>query len=279
MDHIELNCTISPREPFSDLIIAELAEIGYDMFEEHDQGFKAYIDARIYNETELEKLSWFMPNHFCNVSWSKQLLKHRNWNEEWENNFNPVIIAGKIHVRASFHPAQTGFEHEIVIQPKMSFGTGHHETTSLMMSRMLNLDLKKKSVLDMGCGSGILAILAGKLGASLIWAVDYDLNSTENTLENCNTNGFPNVIIKTGSTDVIVNQKFDIILANINRNIILEQLEAYCLSLKPNGILILSGFYSTDVPVIRKETEKLKLILQGQSSDNKWCELYFSYLK
>ena len=148
-----------------------------------------------------------------------------------------------------------------------------------MMSRMLNLDFRNKSVLDMGCGSGILAILAGKLGASLIWAVDYDLNSTENTIENCNTNGLPNVVVKTGSSDVIANQKFDIILANINRNIILEQLEAYCRSLKPNGIVVLSGFYSSDVSVIRKETEKLKLILQGQSSENKWCALYFSNFK
>jgi ribosomal protein L11 methyltransferase len=273
VNYVELTCKISPREPFSDLVIAELAELGFDMFEDDEDGVRAYIQADSFDEAGLTSISYFSPNTFCIVSWTKKIILHQNWNEEWEKNFQPIVIADQIYVRAVFHPAETKYPFEIVIQPKMSFGTGHHETTSLVMTRMLMLDFKGKSVLDMGTGSAILAILAGMLGAENILAVDYDTNATENAAENCNTNGFPNVIIKTGSVEVIRNHKFDIILANINRNILLEQLSDYALCLHDSGLLVLSGFYEDDIPVLQEEAKSHGFELTNESVKNKWCEL------
>lgn len=271
---MELDCRINPKEPFSDVVIADLAGIGFDMFEEYDSGIKGYILLEAFDESLLGGVTYFAKNSFCVVEWSKKVIRGKNWNEEWEKNFEPVGIDHKVLVRATFHPSQPGFEYEIVIQPKMSFGTGHHETTALVISRMLTLDFKTKSVLDMGCGSGILAIFSGMLGAGKIWAVDYDANSTENAIENCNSNGFPNVLVKTGSTEVLKDQKFDVILANINRNILLEQISIYSQCLNENGTVVLSGFYEEDIPVLLKEAEKYGFSLAGKASKNKWSELY-----
>jgi ribosomal protein L11 methyltransferase len=276
VDYIELDCTVIPRDPFADVLMAELAGIGFDMFEEHEDGIRAYIGAPSFEKLRLLEIPYFSENEFCNVTWTTRIIEHRNWNLEWESNFEPVVIAGKILVRAAFHPSQPGFEHEIVIQPKMSFGTGHHDTTSLVMTRMLQLDFKNKKVLDMGCGSGILAILAGMLGASTIWAVDNDAIATENAIENCNINGFSNVVVKTGSSELIRQEKFDIVIANINRNILLEQMNAFSGSIVTEGLLILSGFYEDDIAMLVKDAEKNGFIFSSRSTSNKWCELIFT---
>ena len=273
MDFIALDCTISPRDPFSDLVISELAAIGYDMFEDHEDGIIAYIGADVFREEDLGQLTYFNQNDFCTVKWKSSLIKGKNWNEEWEKNFKPVVIDDKILVRAAFHEPQPGFEYHIVIQPKMAFGTGHHETTSLMMSQMLRVDFSGKKTLDMGCGSGILAILAAMLGAANILAVDYDENATANARENFIINNFPGIITETGSAEIIEGNIFDIILANINRNILLAQMKAYGASLLIDGILLISGFYEPDESVILEEAKRHGFFPHNRSVMNNWCIL------
>jgi len=275
VDYIELDCTVVPREPFADVLMSQLAGIGYDMFEEHEAGIRAYIGAGSFSEDQLREIPYFNQNEFCTVSWSSKVIRQQNWNETWESNFEPVIIAGKILVRAAFHPSQPSFEHELVIQPKMAFGTGHHETTSLVMAAMLKLDWKSKKVLDMGCGSGILAILAGRLGAAEIWAVDFDPIATENATENCNINGFPDVHVLTGGTEQITDKNFDIILANINRNVLLEQMPAYRNGLHAGGTLLISGFYTNDETVLLEQAVKNNFRLVDKSVMNNWSEIRF----
>ncbi len=275
MDYMELDCTVKPREPFSDIIMAELAVIGYDMFEEHDHGLKAYCPADKFNEQALHGLEYLKPNARYEVSWTKKIIPYQNWNEEWERNFEPVSIAEKIFVRAPFHQPRPGCLYDIIIEPKMAFGTGHHETTSLVMSEMLTLSLNGRDVLDMGCGSGILAVLAAKMGASGILAVDSDEKATENAIANCNMNGCSGVRIKTGSVEVIGSEKFDCILANINRNIILEQFHVYASCLRDGGNLLLSGFYEQDAGQIRAAAASHNLSEIRETSLNRWTMLHF----
>ena len=272
MDYFEVEITITPNlSEIAEIIIAELSEAGFESFVETETGVQAYIPARLYDGLDLNKI--LLSNRFDNsiITFSEKLIPAQNWNAVWESNFEPIYILNKILVRAPFHSITEKFQYEIVIEPKMSFGTGHHETTSLVMEQMLDLDFKQTTVLDMGCGTGILAILASKLGAKNIVAIDFDDWAYQNSEENFQRNDVEHILALCGDASIIPQQENDIILANINRNVLLADIGAYSKVLKQYGLLVLSGFYLEDVALIEQEANKHRLFIQNVNSKNNWA--------
>lgn len=243
MNYYELHFTTTTTEDHQqDLLINALGEIGFDTFEEVDGGFKAYIPVDNFDDERIgEQLAPY--RDMFSFSYNIQLVPQTNWNKEWESNFEPMQIDDQIYVRATFHEARPEFAYEIIIDPKMAFGTGHHETTTMMMQQMLTIDFEGKNVLDMGCGTGILAILASKLGAERVTAIDYDAVCFESTIENSQLNEIENITPLCGSKEAIPVDEYDIILANINRNILLDQMPRYSEVLCDGGEIYFSGFY------------------------------------
>jgi ribosomal protein L11 methyltransferase len=271
MNYCELLFTTIITDDYQqDLLMNELAEFGFDTFEEMDFGFKAYIPADQFNKKALDEI--LQPYHqMFTFSYEVTLIPHKNWNEIWETNFEPIEIKDQIYVRATFHPATPDFKYEIVIDPKMAFGTGHHQTTSMMMDYMLETDYQDKTVLDMGCGTGILAILASKMGATSVTAIDFDEVCYESTLENAPLNHIGNIIAICGSKEDIADYEYDIILANINRNILVEQMGRYAEVLKPDGEIYFSGFYEEpDLDIIVEEARKYDLKYISHKENKKW---------
>lgn len=258
-----------------DLLIASLGDVGYDTFEDVEKGFAAYIptanlDIQVLETVLLSNVSGF------DIVYEVQDFEDQNWNKLWESNFNPIIVDELCYVRATFHESREDLPYEIIIDPKMSFGTGHHQTTSMMLSYILENDFKDKAVLDMGCGTGILAILAAKRGASSLLAVDYDEICVASVEENKLLNKVDLIQTQLGSKEVIKDLTFDVILANINRNILLDQLEQYALSLRGNGELYISGFYDGDDLAILKDKAALSgLIYQDKKLIDNWCSAKF----
>ena len=228
-----------------DVLMHDLAAAGFDTFESRDDGFSAYIASEQLDIQGLEALLIHQPVGF-EVTYTLHEIPPQNWNAVWESNFEPVVVGDQCYVRATFHAPRPEFLYEIVIDPKMAFGTGHHQTTSLMMQYMLEESFLGKEVLDMGCGTGILAILASKMGASHILAIDNDPVCIESVAENITLNQTPNIVARCGSVALIADSYFDCILANINRNILLDQLSQYAQSLRAEGVLYISGFYEGD---------------------------------
>lgn len=260
------------EEVYRDLLIHSLGEAGFDTFEETESGFNAYISESLAEELEVDNLiAPFKDN--TSLSYHKNFVPQKNWNEVWESNFEPLTIGDQCYVRATFHQARPEFPIEIVIDPKMSFGTGHHQTTSMVMEFLLTLDLAGKSVLDMGCGTAILAILAAKCGAKDITAIDYDPVCYESTLENIALNNVSFINALCGSKEVIPDIRYDIILANINRNILLDQLESYANALHTGGILILSGFYDEDCEVLLEKAATFGIRFSEKHLLDKWASL------
>lgn len=258
-----------------DLLIAELAEIGFDTFEDTDEGFAGYIPSANLDIQALETLLLAQTGEF-NVDYQINDVKEENWNALWESNFNPIVVDDACYVRATFHDAKPEYTYEIVIDPKMSFGTGHHQTTSMMLSYILENNFQNEKVLDMGCGTGILAILAAKKGAKHILAVDYDNICVDSVKENSELNGITNIESQLGSKEVIVGNKFDTILANINRNILLDQMSTYADNLDSKGELYISGFYEEeDLPILRKCCEELSFTFVSHKVLDKWCAAKF----
>ena len=258
-----------------DLLIAELAEIGFDTFEDTEEGFAGYIPSANLDIQALETLLLAQTGEF-NVDYQINDVKEENWNALWESNFNPIVVDDACYVRATFHDAKPEYTYEIVIDPKMSFGTGHHQTTSMMLSYILENNFQNKKVLDMGCGTGILAILAAKKGAKHILAVDYDNICVDSVKENSELNRITNIESQLGSKEVIVGNKFDTILANINRNILLDQMSTYADNLDSKGELYISGFYEEeDLPILRKCCEELSFTFVSHKVLDKWCAAKF----
>jgi ribosomal protein L11 methyltransferase len=276
MNYYELLFTTITTEDYQqDLLINTLGEIGFDTFEEVDFGFKAYIPSAEFDQDKLNE-ALFLYKDMFSFSYEITLIPQKNWNEIWESNFEPIEIGNKIFVRATFHQPKPEFPYEIVIDPKMAFGTGHHQTTTMMLELMLENNFENKKVLDMGCGTGILAIMACKLGADEITAIDYDPICYASTIENTQLNHIVNVKAICGSKEVIPQEKFDIILANINRNILLDQLPHYQEAIKSGGEIYLSGFYEApDLSIISDEASKLGLKYLDHKKNKDWVAAKF----
>ncbi|GIV43574.1 MAG: ribosomal protein L11 methyltransferase [Bacteroidia bacterium] len=272
MNYIEVNFTINPVQPFAEILTAELSDLPFDSFVETETGLLAYIPVKDFNEDELKSLE-FIQQKKADVKYSIKEIETENWNEKWESNFPPVFVNEKCTIRAPFHEKKQGIDFDILVSPKMAFGTGHHQTTAQVANRLFSIDLKNKSLLDMGCGTAILAIIAQKLGANPITAIDIDEWATENALENCSLNQCDNIEILTGDASLLPGRKFDVIIANINRNILLQDMHQYADCLNNNGILLLSGFYEEDIPVLLQEAAKYGLKETHRASKDKWSIL------
>lgn len=280
MDYIELNFTITPySEDVSEALMAELGTIGYDGFSYTDTGFMAYVPQKDFDEnrlSELPLLAYFREQH--TIAWQRQVIEDRDWNKVWEENFTPIVVDNRILVRAGFHETIPGIEHEIIIEPKMSFGTGHHATTALMLRSILHQSsrIKGKRVLDMGCGTGILSIMAAKAGAAEITGIDIDEWAYNNAQENIRNNHTDNIRIKIGDASLLADEApFDAILANINRNILLTDMPHYAGKLVSGGLLIMSGFYEHDLPMIREKAATLGLSYESHDEKNQWVAAVF----
>jgi ribosomal protein L11 methyltransferase len=271
MKYLELHCSIDPEKEFIEIVIAYLATAGFSMFEELPGGLKAYILADDYDKQAFMELPIHHPDFGAVVKCDLSDADNRNWNEVWENSFEPVNIADRVVIRAQHHPPAKNTAIELVVTPRMSFGTGHHATTTLMVKAMLEIDFKNKKVLDMGCGTGVLGILASKLGAAGIAGVDIDDNATSNAGENVVINNVHNMQVYTGNAHTLVGNIYNILLANINRNIILEDIALYKDYLPENGILLLSGFYQNDLEIINENAGACGFTFVSSELQNNWC--------
>ena len=271
--YISYQFKIEPKEPATEILIAELGAIGFESFVENENGVTAYIQQKDWFEDILNEIYILNSNEF-KISYSKGTIKQVNWNSEWEKNFNPIQVDDLVSVRAPFHK-NPNLKYDIVIEPKMSFGTGHHETTHMMIQHLLALDLNDKKVLDMGCGTGILAILAEMKGAKSIDAIDNDNWCYVNSLENVERNNCTKISVFEGDASLLKNKNYDVIIANINRNILLNDIHFYTNCLAKNGILLLSGFYKEDISIIDKEVSKYGLKLNKTIEKNNWVALKY----
>lgn len=276
MDYYSLKITPSstlPTEIVFDILSSELGEVGFESFEEKEGRFYAYIPVNVYNQAQLEQQLANFPLENVSFQYDITKVKAQNWNEEWEKNyFQPIRIADQCIIRASFHPEEAGFKHTLLIDPKMAFGTGNHDTTRLMITALLETELTGKCMLDMGCGTAVLAILARKLGAETITAIDIDEWAYENALENIKLNRVDHIEVKLGGAEQIgADSRYDLIVANINRNILLNDMHAYAAAMKPGASLYMSGFYTEDIPVLESEAHKNKLTLIRHKVSNNWA--------
>lgn len=265
--------TVSPLQPATEILIAELGYAGFESFVETDEGVTAYIQKAEWHQDILDDIQILKSDEF-EITFTSEDIEQTNWNAEWEKNFNPIIVDNQVTVRAPFHEKPTT-NYDIIIEPKMSFGTGHHETTHMMIQHILNTDFDNKSVLDMGCGTGVLAILAEKKGAKPIDAIDYDNWCYLNSLENIERNKSQHITVLEGDAQLLPGRSYDIVIANINRNILLQDMETYASTLNSNGRLFLSGFYDDDIPIIEAECNKYGLQLVDTLKRNNWVALKF----
>ncbi|KJD31639.1 ribosomal protein L11 methyltransferase [Tamlana sedimentorum] len=264
---------VEPQQPAVEILIAELGYAGFESFVETEEGVTAYIQKEEWNQSILEDIQILNSEEF-KITFTFEEIEQTNWNAEWEKNFKPIVVDDACAVRAPFHE-KFNVEYDIVIEPKMSFGTGHHETTHMMIQHILKNDFKDKSVLDMGCGTGVLAILAEKKGAKPIDAVDYDNWCYLNSLENVERNNSQHITVIEGDASVLGKNKYDVIIANINRNILLQDMATYVSCLNKGGLLFLSGFYSDDIPIIQEACENLLLKFEENFERNNWVSLKF----
>ena len=268
-DYKEFKFVLELPDEHREILIALLSQAGFEGFVETHDGFLSYTDQDLLPELILVSLN--IPYQY-----TTKTVVEQNWNKTWEQQIKPLIIDDQIYIKTSFHP-EKNYPYIITIDPKMSFGTGHHETTYLMIRQMLNMNFKDKSVIDMGAGTGVLSILAEMLGATEIYAIDNDKWAYENMLENFEKNHTEQIKAFHGDVQILTQlPTVDIFLANINRNILLNDLAAYAERLKPNGQLVLSGFYTEDIPLLVEAAEQNGMVFESQMQKNNWTSLKFN---
>ncbi|XZF13860.1 50S ribosomal protein L11 methyltransferase [Chitinophagaceae bacterium MMS25-I14] len=269
MQYIQLRIAVTDTL-LRELLVARLADVGFEAFEEDDDALLAYVQRGAYNEADVDVL---LKEYSLSFTWRE--MEQQNWNAQWEESFQPVIVPGFCTVRAAFHTIDAATPYEIIITPKMSFGTGHHATTQLMMEQMQHLDFSGKKVFDFGTGTGILAVLAQKLGAADTVAIDNDEWSYENALENVQQNEVNGIEILHGSLEKVADLKFDIVLANINRHILLQYMKDMYGILAPGGQLLMSGLLTEDFEIVHRAAVEEGFIFDVQNSLNNWIVLLF----
>lgn len=271
--YIEYQFQIEPLQPATEILIAQLGFVGFESFVENENGVTAYIQKQDWNPSILDSVSVLSSDEFS-IQFDQNEIEQTNWNSEWEKNFEPIQVDEKVSVRAPFHE-NPNLEFDIIIEPKMSFGTGHHETTHMMIQQLLEMNIVNKSVLDMGCGTGILAIFAEMKGAKPIDAIDIDAWCYENSLENVERNQCHDISVYEGDASLLVNKSYDIIIANINRNILMNDMDTYIQSLNENGQILFSGFYKEDIPVLNNKVTSYGLELIKTFERNNWVSLRY----
>ena len=272
MIYIEYKFVVEPLQPGRDILLAELGDLPFESFEDHQDGLLAYIDQTQDHENLLAQIRILSSNEFS-INYTKTTIKQVNWNEEWEKNFHPIHIDDRCTIRAPFHP-KTEAEIDIIIEPKMSFGTGHHATTYQISGMLLEEDCQGKRVLDMGCGTGVLGILSDIRGASKVDYIDIDSWCVENTTENLERNSCKGEVTLGGAEKI--NAEYDMILANINRNILLEDMSVYASHLVSGGIIYFSGFYKEDLHLIQSEAERQALTIVNYRIKDEWVAAKFT---
>ena len=273
MNYKEVIFLFQPLQPWSEILVAFLSDLDFESFEDINEGVIAYIKEDEFNFSEIEKIC---SQFDCKIDINHKVIKQENWNAIWESDFQPITIGNKCGIRADIHePLEV--DHEIIITPKMSFGTGHHATTYGMIEAMLSLDFQEKKVLDMGCGTAVLAILAHQLGSNKVDAIDIEEWAYNNALENISINGSSNIVVHKGGKEKIEGE-FDIILANINRNILIQDMYAYSIHILQDGLILFSGFYEQDLDLINQEAKRQGLKYISHNSKNNWVTAKFQKL-
>ncbi len=273
MKYFKVTFTVHPcNETITDVISALTAEIGFESFVECEKGVDAYIQQSLFDENALKTVIAEFPISDTDITYTITEPEDKDWNEEWEKNFfQPIVIGDRCVIHSTFHKDYPKAKYDIVINPQMAFGTGHHETTSSVIEELLNTELKGKSVLDMGCGTSILAILASMRGADPVTAIDIDDWCVNNSSDNIALNNINNITVELGDASLLKGRKpFDVVIANINRNILLNDMETYAGCMHPGSEIIMSGFYIQDIPVIREKAESLGMEYLHSREKNKW---------
>ncbi|MFM1913848.1 MAG: Ribosomal protein methyltransferase [Bacteroidota bacterium] len=272
MENLEIKFICS--DELTDMLIAEISLIGFDIFEQNNDGFVTFHSDVNFDLTEIDEIiSRYRP--LGEIHYSTEIIKKVNWNKEWESNYSPIEVNDKVYIRASFHPPKEGFETEILINPQMSFGTGHHETTRLVIGLMMEENWVEQEVMDAGTGTGILAIYAKIKGAKKVVGFDIDDWCIENSIENAELNNISGYSFNQGTIRDQSPYSYDALIANINRNILLDEMEEYAKFIKKGGALYLSGFYLEDSQVIHEKAEEYGLTYKTHASLNRWCAMKF----
>ncbi|NMB04988.1 MAG: 50S ribosomal protein L11 methyltransferase [Bacteroidales bacterium] len=262
-------------ETVTDILSAMLAEIGFESFVRGEDALEAYVPQPLFSRSELDQVLADLPLE-VEISYTVQTMEDKNWNEEWEKNyFNPIVIGDECCIHSSFHQPEGTYRYPILIDPKMSFGTGHHQTTLLILKEILAMELSGKCVLDMGCGTGVLAILAAMKGAAPVTAIDIEEWAYNNAMENVVLNGMTSIRVLQGGAELLGEERYDVIFANINRNILLQDLPHYEAVLKQGGIIVMSGFYLDDLPAIRSRANELGLSFDHLKDMDRWVATTF----
>lgn len=278
MKYLEFIFHTTPcNETVNDVLTALLGDAGFESFVERPDGIAAYIQANLYNEAGLKQTIADYPLPDTGITYSYTEAEDKDWNEEWEKNFfQPIVIGDRCVIHSTFHHDIPQAAYDIVINPQMAFGTGHHETTSLIIGELLDTDLQGKNVLDMGCGTSILAILARMRGAASCTAIDIDDWCVRNSLENIDLNHIEGIQVYQGDASSLADKgPFDVVIANINRNILLADMGHYTARMNQGATLLISGFYTEDIPALQAEAERLGLRYDGQREKNRWAAVRF----
>ena len=277
-DYTKIQFTVTPNEEVAtDVLAALLAEVGFESFVPNEMGLEAYVPHSLYNEDSIAAVVENFPIEGYSIAYDSEFIEGEDWNAEWEKNyFQPIVLGDQCVIHSTFHTDIPAARYDILIDPKMAFGTGYHQTTCHMLRAILASDMTEKSVLDMGCGTALLAILARKHGASNVVAIDIDEFAFENAKENTLLNGTPDIEVRLGGAEVIKDSdSFDFVIANINRNILLADIKNYVKAMHPGSRLFISGFYTDDMDVLKEEAAKHGLSYQDFAEDNRWAMMQF----